>query len=128
MPTRKHREQVQLRAAAKWSHVEIAAELGVSRPTLELYFAEELLAGSSKKKGEALDMLWRSAKKGNVSAQKTLVVMMADTSARVGGGETKAKAVARLGKKEIAQQESEGAATGLYETPAPPAKGKDTVQ
>lgn len=50
----------------------VAAVIGVSRPTLRLYFAEELDHGRARKKAEVISLLYKTARKGNVSAQKKL--------------------------------------------------------
>lgn len=52
------------------SHEEIALGLGISRPTLEKHFEQELSIGAYEKRLETLDALHRAAKKGNVAAIK----------------------------------------------------------
>jgi hypothetical protein len=52
------------------SHEDIALALGISRNTLERYFANELSVGASSKRMDAMEGLHRAAKKGNVAAAK----------------------------------------------------------
>lgn len=75
-PTRPSRDKVMLRAACNWSRQEIAMEMGISVPTLAKHYHTELETGWIKMRGQALDMLKKSAKGGNVSAQGKLVALI----------------------------------------------------
>lgn len=115
VPKRGQRDQVQLRKAAGWNHAEIAAELGIDRKTLYLHFGDEILTGGAKKRGQALDLLWKSAKEGNVAAQKAVVAMMIGQPGEVSEGEHTGRNTSRsptLGKKELANQEAQTAGVG----------------
>jgi hypothetical protein len=52
------------------SHEEIALGLGISRNTLEKHFERELSIGAYEKRLDVLDAMQRTAKRGNVAAQK----------------------------------------------------------
>lgn len=112
-PTPKLKTQVERRIAVGWTQIDIAAEIGIDVKTLNVHFADQLTHGLARKRGEALDLLWRSARGGNVSAQRTLAAMQTPTP-----GEKselvadKIERAVRLGKKEIAQQEAETAGAG----------------
>lgn len=105
--------QVERRIAAGWKQSDIAAEIGISIPTLALHFEAELSHGHAKRRGEALDLLWKSARAGNVSAQKALVAlqMTGDPAAPVEAKPSPERSI-KLGKKEIAKQQAESAGEG----------------
>lgn len=71
-PTAKQRERVKLCKADGWSNERIARQLGISRPTLEQYFAEEIEFGADTKRLELIEAMDAAAKKGNASAGKWL--------------------------------------------------------
>lgn len=74
-PTPKLRRSVSIAAGAGVSHEEIALGMGISRPTLEKYFAFELTTGAYQRRQEVLDAMFRAAKKGNVAAQKAYAAL-----------------------------------------------------
>lgn len=92
------------------SHEEIAIGLGITRPTLEKHFAHELSTGAYQKRLEVIDAMHRSAKKGNVAAQKAYVSM----TPRVAAPPAPAPAgkASKVGKKEQAEADAQGAQTG----------------
>jgi AcrR family transcriptional regulator len=55
------------------THEAIAAAIGISPPTLRKHFADELSAVASKRRLEVLTKMFRTAMKGNVSAQKAFL-------------------------------------------------------
>lgn len=57
------------------AHEEIALGLGISRNTLEKHFEHELSIGAYEKRLEVLDAMHRTAKKGNVTAQKAYMAL-----------------------------------------------------
>lgn len=69
-----------LRAAANWSRQEIALEFGIDIKTLAKYYQLELETGWIRWKGKALDLLAKSAKGGNVSAQGKLVALINESN------------------------------------------------
>ncbi len=71
-PTAKQRDRVKLCKADGWSNDRIARQLGISRPTLEQYFAEEIEFGADAKRIELIEAMDAAAKKGNASAGKWL--------------------------------------------------------
>lgn len=99
-PTAAHRRDVESMKADAWSNDRIARIIGISRPTLEKHFAEELEHGRDRVQLEALRALRKLAKK-NASANSKLIdrIAVAGTLRRE-PGEPKAPA---LGKKASAQ-------------------------
>lgn len=116
------RRKVAAAAAGGMTHDAIALAIGITRPTLVKYFDAELTTGAAVKRMEALDALCLAAKKGNVSAIKTLLLVngaVAPDGAGAGAGdegwEAKPEAAPkpqRLGKKEAQQIAAVGAADG----------------
>ena len=51
---------------------DIARAIGCSAPTLTVHFAEELATGRAVRRAEVISLLFRQARRGNVTAQKTL--------------------------------------------------------
>lgn len=60
---------------ANMSKVSIARVMGIDPDTLVQYYEAELTLGAERKFAEAQKLLWKSARKGNVSAQKQLVAL-----------------------------------------------------
>lgn len=102
------RRKVAAAAAGGMSHDSIALALGITRPTLVKYFDAELTTGAAQKRMEALDALFAAAKKGNVSAIKTVLLVSGATeppqppAQEEGDKPAAAPAPQRLGKKEAA--------------------------
>ncbi len=95
----------------------IALALGITRPTLAKYFEAELTTGAAVRKMEAMDALCTQAKKGNVTAIKTLLLLRdaAEPSQPPAPQEPAREPAApavRLGKKEAAQIAAGSAADG----------------
>lgn len=116
-PTPAMRRTVEQMVSVGDSQVTIARALGIAKDTLELHFAEELKTGYAKKRREVLDLLFKAAKKGNVTALRTLEGMTrvagaaADFDEKAGRDETSDKPIApsravKLGKKEIQREEA----------------------
>ena len=57
------------------SHQDIAIGLGISRPTLEKHFMAELSVGANARRLEILEVMHKTARKGNVAAQKAFLAM-----------------------------------------------------
>jgi hypothetical protein len=115
------RRKVAAAAAGGMSHDSIALALGITRPTLLKYFDSELTTGAAQKRLEAMDALFAAAKRGNVSAIKTVLLVSgtvepkAPAAGASDGGEKPAAAPTpsqRLGKKEAQQIAAVGAADG----------------
>lgn len=116
-------------AAVGMSQDDIARAIGCSTPTLVKHFDEELTTGAAIKRAEVTAMLFKSARKGNVAAQKHLEAKATVAAAaqalkdREGGGGTAPPAPApreeRLGKKE-AQRRAAAQVGGKYATPDAP--------
>lgn len=123
-PTAAMRRQVEELRSCGMSEDSIARAIGISTPTLQKHFAEELLNGSAKKRAEVIRMLYRSAAKGNVSAQKKLEEMTRQAAlaeAMMVPRPTEAKAP-KLGKKqqEAAAAEAAAAPGQKFAPPQPP--------
>lgn len=71
-PTDEQRDQVEILVSGGMTHEDIATAIGISKPTLEKHFRDELAHGGPKKRAEVLGMLYAAARKGNVTAQKKL--------------------------------------------------------
>jgi hypothetical protein len=67
---------------------ELAAALDCDEKTLRKHFEEELFAGRSKRRLHNLDLLFKSAEEGNVSAQKYIEQVIA-MSGDIGGQSTR---------------------------------------
>lgn len=105
-PTVVQRRKVAVAAGAGMAHEEIALGLGISRNTLSKYFARELTTGAYEKRLEVLDAMHRTAKKGNVAAQKAYVAL---TPAAAAPPVPKPEP---MGKKEQANADAKTAAAG----------------
>lgn len=109
------RQEVQQLKACGMSEDDIARAIGCSTPTLRKHFAEELRTGHAKKRAEVIRMLFKTAKAGNVSAQRKLVDLTAaaadfpppNQADDADGARKPAK-----GKKEAAQEAAVNAAKG----------------
>lgn len=116
-PTKAQRDDVRLYAAGGMAEPAIAAVIGICQNTLRKHFADDLEIGRAYEVAANLTRLRKAAKKGNVSAMKFL---HAHFAAAAGAGKQGGGTKAPLGKKEVAAQEAEGAATGRFAPPAPP--------
>ena len=94
----------------------IALAVGITIPTLRKHFMPELTTGAAVKKMEAMDALYAAAKKGNVSAIKTVLLLQSGSEPPPQPGSDPAAAAPppsqRLGKKEAAQIAASSAADG----------------
>lgn len=85
-PLQSDRDKVELWAATNMTQREMARALGVSEPTLRAAFADELENGAARKRAEAIVMLHRAARAGNVAAIKELAARIDEADlARLGG-------------------------------------------
>gem|GEM_PF-885743 len=111
-PTAAHRRKVEQMISCGDHKTTVARAIGISVPTLELHFAEELDNGWAKKRAEVLDMLFKSAKKGNVTAQRTLESMTrtagaaADFDKPEKGEQAPIPRTTKRGKKEVQREEA----------------------
>jgi len=96
----------------------IARALGIDPDTLRKHFAGELADGHSQRRKEVIGLLFKSARDGNVAAQKKLEEMgkAAGAAASVKSRETKPP---KPGKKE-AQKAAARAVGGKFAPPVPP--------
>jgi len=105
-PTAVQRRKVTNAAAGGMSHEEMSIALGISRNTLEKYFEKELSCGALNRRMDWIDVMSRTAMKGNVAAQKALLAMTPTLAAPPMAADKP------RGKKEQAQIDAVGAADG----------------
>jgi len=112
-PTDEMRAKVEECIGCGMTHEDIARAIGCCDKTLEKHFADELQYGRARKRSEALELIWASARKGNVSAQKKLVDMTGTLAAHAAwdDAESRQPAPLKLGKKE--QQAIAAATAGI---------------
>jgi DNA-binding CsgD family transcriptional regulator len=118
-PTAAHRRQVEECKSGGMSNEEIAMAIGITAPTLEKHFEDELAHGRARKRAEVLRLLYAAARKGNVSAQKQLHQITATQAAaaeweaaEAPGRRAHAPTSAKLGKKEQAELAARTAGQG----------------
>src|SRR3712207_1509401 len=99
--------QVEELVSCGMAEQEIAGAIGCSRPTLRAHFRDQLKSGRAKRRAEVVRLLFASARRGNVSAQKKLVEMTGIAATARPAPKPK-----RLGKKEQAELEAQTAAEG----------------
>lgn len=94
----------------------VARGLGIDVDTMRKHFPNELLNGGSKRRKELIELLFSSARKGNVSAQKKLVEMTAVAAAAAEFERPEAAAAPvkapKRGKKELADEAASTAGIG----------------
>jgi len=102
-PTAKQRREVEEFVSCGMKAVQIARAIGIHEDTLQKHFAEELATGQAKRRGEVIRLLYRSARAGNVSAQKKLEEMTQRAAAEAAFVEPEPKQP-KKGKKEAATE------------------------
>jgi hypothetical protein len=117
-PSPQDRETVEQMRFCGESESVIATVLTITIPTLRKHFREELDKGAANRRREVIGLLFETARKGNVSAQKKLEEMgrIAGAAASVKAREPKAPT---LGKKEV-QTLAAKAVSGKFAPPEPP--------
>lgn len=118
-PTAAQRRSVEQMRACGEASATIARALGIDIDTLNKHFADEIANGISRRRAEVIEMLFKAARKGNVTAQKHLSNMTGLTIAegKVMGDEAapeeaKPERAPKIGKKEAAQQAADNAGLG----------------
>jgi hypothetical protein len=112
MPSKAQRRQVSVAAGAGMSHEEIAIAMGVSRGTLEKHCAAELNEGACKRRFEVMNAMYRTARKGNVAAQKAYLAAGEPRTVVPQPEPPAADDKPPLGKKEQANVDARTAAEG----------------
>lgn len=107
IPTKAQRKKVEELISCGMSVEDVAHVIGVSHPTLRDRCAEEISGGRAKKRAEVIALLYRTARKGNVTAQKHLEAMTGMVAP--GGTKPKDAKPPKLGKKVEAQIEAANA-------------------
>src|SRR5690242_7336605 len=94
--------------------IEICQAIGVADETLKKYFADELQHGSSCRRAERIELLYKAARKGSVTAIRALEQMSAAGAIDDAAAEFEAKVQAprKLGKKEQAEEAASTAGIG----------------
>jgi hypothetical protein len=111
-PTAVLRKKVAVAAGGGMSHEEIALGLGISRNTLAKHYEHELSIGAYEKRLEALGAMHKSAKKGNVAAQKAYLALTPRASAPPVQPPDGTAKPPEVGKKEQANRDAVTAAAG----------------
>lgn len=125
------RKRVEEMRSCQMSQEQIAKALGITRPTLEKHFKEEISIGAAVRRAEVIGLLYKQARKGNIAAIKHLEQMtkvqiaVEAADERANGGEAPAAAVAstrmqKTGKKEQRLESAQAAAVGRFAPPPPP--------
>lgn len=114
-PTAAQRRKVEELRSVGMSKDDVAAVLGVTRPTLDKHFEVELQVGAAKKRAEVVSFLYKSARGGNVSAQKKLeemtrVTLAEEANTRIDSRQ--ASPSSKLGKKATQELEAQTAGQG----------------
>lgn len=106
-PTPKARLDVEMFLACGMTHDQIAAALAIDADTFKKHFASEIETGRGRARARILAMLVKSAKAGNVSAQKKLEEMsrLSDAIAEI-EAQPEAPRTPAAGKKQQAQDEA----------------------
>lgn len=116
-PTIEARQTVEEMRFCGESEDTIARALGIATNTLRKHFQDEIANGHAARRKEVIGMLFKSARDGNVSAQRKL-----EELGKVGGAseaiERREKAP-KLGKKEERRLAAENVG-GKFATPQPP--------
>lgn len=125
-PTIEARQTVEEMKFCGESENTIARALGIDVDTMRKHFGDELADGHAQRRKEVIGLLFRSARDGNVTAQKKLEEMgrAAGASEAVKARETKPP---KLGKKEEQQQAAERV-TGRFSPPEPPKLAVDNTR
>src|ERR1044072_1434710 len=113
-----HRERVEQMIAVGRPKAEIAAAIGCSVPTLNKYFADEILNGPARKYAENLGWMFEAARGGNASSMKSLedIILLATFDRVVQNDEKpsddRSQREVRLGKKDQADEDAKTAGGG----------------
>lgn len=111
-PTATQRRKVEELIACGMPVADIACAIAVDEKTLRLHFATELSSGRAHRRAEVIGLLFASARKGNVSAQKQLAQVTALASAEASFTDEAPRRPAKLGKKAEADQAALAAGEG----------------
>ena len=121
-PSLEERQTVEEMKFVGESDSTIARALGIDPDTLRKHFADEIADGHAQRRKEVIGLLFRSARDGNVAAQKKLEEMGRVTAAAEAVKAREPKPV-KMGKKE----EQKMAAQNVGGKFAPPAAPKLVV-
>jgi AraC-like DNA-binding protein len=94
------------------SEDDTARAIGCSTETLRKHFAENIRTARAKKRAEAIQLLWKSARAGNVAAQKKLEEMTGRAVAEEAVLGDRPQKAEKRGKKEQAAANAETAGVG----------------
>lgn len=105
--TRTLQRKVEELVSCGMSQDDVARVIGCSIPTLEKHFPDELKTGRARKRAEVIALLFKSARSGNVSAQKKLEDMTGVASIGRAPIIGTAAAEPKRGKKEQAMADAQ---------------------
>ncbi len=97
----------------------IARSLGIDPDTLRKHFVDELADGHAQRRKEVIGLLFKSAREGNVAAQKKLEELGRFAGAAEAGREFAEPKQPKLGKKEEQQLAAKGVG-GKFAPPTAP--------
>ncbi len=119
-PTPESREQVEILVASGMRAWQIAAAIGITEPTLNRHYADELQHGRARRTAAMVIAQYRAGQEGNVSAQKAWL----STNHAIERAPPVAEEVrpGQLGKKAALAQAAQVVGRGKFATPAPPLK------
>jgi len=116
------RQRVEMMSAGGMTQSQMASVIGCDIDTLAKHFRVEIDTGPANRRKEALELLWASARKGNVSAQKAVYAIAEREAAThaIENAETNilnaeaeiAATPPKIGKKEQRQIDAETAGVG----------------
>lgn len=101
-PTTASRREVEELVSCGMSEDDVARAIGLTTPTVRKHYADELLTGRARRRAEVIKLLYRNARKGNVSAQRKLE----DMTSLAGIARPREAKEPALGKKERAAAEA----------------------
>lgn len=103
-PTDEMRDKVKIWIGAGMTETDIAAVLRIDRMTLRAHYEYELKHGRAEKFAEIMDIMFQTAKAGNVTAQKAYVQIMGAAAAEASflAPTPEVPKAPKLGKKEEA--------------------------
>lgn len=106
------RRDVEQMVACHVPHEQIAISIGCNRDTLYKYFDDNLKHGLARRRREIIELMFRSARKGNIGAQRKIMELVdtgmvaQDMLERVSEVLPKAATEPKLGKKERAVKDA----------------------
>jgi hypothetical protein len=111
-PTRTQRLRVEELVSCGTTQGEISLRIGISEKTLRLRFSDELAHGRARRRGEVIELLFRSARKGDAAALCKLADMTDEDRSADREAPAKPPLRPRMGKKAAAAEAARTAGLG----------------